>query len=38
MNIFDALGLESVDKRIDILQRIDSLGSISQAARSAGIT
>ena len=38
MNIFDALGLESVDKRIDILQRIDSLGSISQAARSAGIS
>ncbi len=38
MNIFDALGLESVDKRIDILQRIDTLGSISQAARSAGIS
>ncbi len=38
MNIFDTLGQQTVDKRIDILQRINSLGSISKAAKSAGIS
>ncbi|MCD8339604.1 MAG: LysR family transcriptional regulator [Burkholderiales bacterium] len=38
INISSALGQDTVDKRIDILQRIDQLGSISKAARSAGVS
>ncbi len=38
IDISSALGQEKVDKRIDILQRIDQLGSISKAARSAGVS
>jgi molybdate transport system regulatory protein len=34
----DALGHEIVDKRIDILRRIGAVGSISEAARAAGIS
>ena len=34
----DVLGHEASDKRIDILQRLDQVGSISQAARAAGVS
>ena len=37
-NIAQALSLESVDKRIDILRRIAQVGSISEAARGAGVS
>ncbi len=37
LNISDALSQNVVDKRIDVLQRIKQFGSISEAARSAGI-
>ena len=37
LNISDALSQNVVDKRIDVLQRIKQYGSISEAARSAGI-
>ncbi|MBC7202769.1 MAG: LysR family transcriptional regulator, partial [Pusillimonas sp.] len=33
-----ALGHEVTDKRIDVLRRIDTVGSISEAARDAGIS
>lgn len=33
-----ALGLQTVDKRIDILRRVEQFGSISQAAKSAGVS
>ena len=33
-----ALGSEVADKRIDILRRLGEVGSISQAARSAGVS
>ena len=38
LNISDALSQNVVDKRIDVLQRIKQFGSISEAARSAGIS
>lgn len=38
LNISEALSQDVVDKRIDILQRIKTFGSISEAARSAGIS
>lgn len=38
LDLSSALGQDIVDKRIDILQRVDHLGSISKAARSAGIS
>ena len=38
LNISDALSQNVVDKRIDVLQRIKQYGSISEAARSAGIS
>jgi molybdate transport system regulatory protein len=34
----DVLGFEASDKRIDILRRIGAAGSISQAARGAGVS
>lgn len=34
----EALGHEATDKRLDILNRIGQVGSISQAARSAGVS
>ena len=34
----DALGHPSSDKRIDILRRIGQVGSISEAARGAGVS
>lgn len=37
-DIAQALSLESVDKRIDILRRIAQVGSISEAARGAGVS
>ena len=37
LNISDALSQNVVDKRIDVQQRIKQNGSISEAARSAGI-
>ncbi|HCP76768.1 MAG TPA: ModE family transcriptional regulator, partial [Pusillimonas sp.] len=33
-----ALGHDITDKRIDVLRRIDAVGSISEAARDAGIS
>ncbi|WP_432417478.1 TOBE domain-containing protein [Comamonas flocculans] len=36
--VFDALGHERADRRIAILRQIGALGSISQAARSAGVS
>lgn len=38
LDISCALSQDVVDKRIDVLQRIKQLGSISEAARSAGIS
>ena len=37
-DIAQALSVESVDKRIDILRRIAQVGSISKAARGAGVS
>ena len=37
-NLAGALGHEAADKRIDILRRIGDAGSISQAARAAGVS
>jgi molybdate transport system regulatory protein len=37
-NLAQALGSESVDKRLDILKRINEVGSISEAARGAGVS
>ena len=34
----DALGYDVVDKRMDILRRIGTAGSISEAARAAGVS
>ncbi len=34
----DALGHATTDKRIDILRRIGTVGSISEAARGAGVS
>ena len=34
----DVLGHEATDKRIDILRRIGEVGSISEAARGAGVS
>ena len=34
----EALGHEATDKRLDILNRIGQVGSISQAARGAGVS
>lgn len=38
LQLADALGQPSSDKRIDILRRIGEVGSISQAARGAGVS
>ena len=38
LQLADALGQQSTDKRIDILRRIDQAGSISEAARVAGVS
>jgi molybdate transport system regulatory protein len=38
LHLADTLGHEVADKRIDILRRIGAVGSISQAAREAGIS
>jgi molybdate transport system regulatory protein len=38
LQLADALGQQSTDKRIDILRRIDQVGSISEAARDAGVS
>ena len=38
LQLSDALGQQSTDKRIDILRRIDQAGSISEAARGAGVS
>ena len=38
MRLSEALGQESADKRIDILRRIGVVGSISEAARGAGVS
>lgn len=38
MNLEQALGFESVDKRIEILRCIDETGSISEAARHCGVS
>lgn len=38
LHLAEALGHDVADKRIDILQRIGSVGSISEAARSAGVS
>ncbi len=38
LQLSQALGHESADKRIDILRRIGEAGSISQAARAAGVS
>ena len=38
LQLADALGQQSTDKRIDILRRIDQAGSISEAARGAGVS
>lgn len=38
LNLSNALSQNVVDKRIDVLQRIKQCGSISEAARSAGIS
>jgi molybdate transport system regulatory protein len=37
-DLAEALGSEATDKRIDILRRIDEVGSISEAARRAGVS
>jgi molybdate transport system regulatory protein len=38
LQLADALGQQSTDKRIDILRRIGQVGSISEAARDAGVS
>lgn len=38
LQIADALGHEPTDRRLDILRRIGEVGSISQAARDAGVS
>ena len=38
LQLADALGQQSTDKRIDILRRIGQVGSISEAARGAGVS
>ena len=38
LQLADALGLDAVDKRLDILRRIGEAGSISEAARGAGVS
>lgn len=38
IHLAEALGHEPADKRIDILRRIGEVGSISQAARAAGVS
>ena len=38
LQLADALGHESADKRLDILRRIGDVGSISEAARGAGVS
>ncbi len=38
LRLSQALGHESADKRLDILRRIGAAGSISQAARAAGVS
>lgn len=38
LQLADALGQPSADKRIDILRRIGQVGSISEAARGAGVS
>ena len=38
LQLADALGQHSTDKRIDILRRIGQVGSISEAARGAGVS
>lgn len=38
LHIADALGHEASDKRLDILRRIGTMGSISEAARGAGVS
>ncbi|MDO9277351.1 MAG: TOBE domain-containing protein [Polaromonas sp.] len=38
LQLADALGQQSTDKRVDILRRIGQVGSISEAARGAGVS
>jgi molybdate transport system regulatory protein len=38
LHLADALGQQSTDRRIDILRRIGQVGSISEAARGAGVS
>src|SRR6188508_26510 len=38
LQLHSALGHEAADKRIDILRRIGDAGSISEAARAAGVS
>ena len=38
LSLADVLGHEVTDKRIDILRRIGEVGSISEAARGAGVS
>jgi molybdate transport system regulatory protein len=38
LHLADALGQQSTDRRIDILRRIGQVGSISKAARGAGVS
>lgn len=38
LHLAGALGHEATDKRLDILRRIDTAGSISEAARGAGVS
>lgn len=38
LQLADALGHEAADKRLDILRRIGDVGSISEAARDAGVS
>ena len=38
MHFAQALGHEASDKRLDILRRIGAVGSISEAARGAGVS
>lgn len=38
LHLADALGHDSSDKRLDILRRVGEAGSISQAARGAGVS
>lgn len=38
LRLDEALGYQNTDKRIDILRRVDGTGSISEAARQAGVS